>query len=452
MASNAAAAATVEVDGVECSRRAIVQAIRSVRHTDPVTGETLKGMRAVAAVCGVHSSTISRRLAAGGVLSSDAIGRDVEAALLHMLPGDSRRYAAHPVSGSVANVNPQAHPASSAAQQPAAAQPVQAQPVQAQPAAAQPQQRPSAPQPPKAQPDPIGDPLAATPLAALVRRIHKPLADARKAIEAGALDSVCGIRKAALVCRILGVLEREGWTRRDALGAAYYSAVVAKEPADMRLHVVEPFVSEFGYVPALPSLSRVIEDPTRPGEWLHPVVPFLAVLLREGIHVWTYGEAGAGKSRAIRDAARLLGRTNVVFPCHKHTHTDDALGGKELVNGATVDRLGPWPTAMQTGAVLTLEEPSKAHPGVLAVAHSMLEERELTLPNVTGSPVVTAVPGFVVAAADNAEAGRDPGRYVAVNQMDPAFLDRFAMVEVSSLPVSAELDIMARAYAAPEGR
>jgi len=465
------AAAIVTLRGIPCNRRAIVRGIRAVRFTDPTTGENLKGMRAVGAACGAHSSTISRRLAAGGILASDPTGTDIEAALCRMLPGDVSAYRAtsaatqqpqqqQPYVGARINPGPQPHPTPQQQRQRAQQQLQQQQQQpqqqyrQAQPQPQQPvqpvqpvqptyrQQRAAAQQQP---------PAGATGLDALTLqqfavRIHKPLADARKAIQSGALDSVCGLRKAALVCKISGVLERDGWARRDALAAAYYSAVVAKEPADQRLHVVEPFVAEFGFEPKLPTLDKVAEDPTRPGEWLHPVVPFLATLLREGIHVWLYGEAGVGKSRAARDAARLLQRTATTFACHKHTHTDDALGGKELEGGATVDRMGPWPTAMQGGHVLILEEPSKAHPGVLAVAHAMLEEGELHLPTAAGEATIHAAPGFACVAADNAEAGRDPGRYVAVNQMDPAFLDRFAMVEVGALPVAAELSIMLAAF------
>ena len=467
------AAAVVTLRGIPCNRRSIVRGIRGVRFTDPTTGENLKGMRAVGAACGAHSSTISRRLAAGGILASDATGIDIEAALCRMLPGDVSAYratsaaAAQPVQQSQpcphptrqqpygptptpqqiqqvqqhvgARINPGPQPQPTPQQQRQRAQQQPVQPVPVQPTYRQ--HRAAAQQPPAG-----ATGLDALTLQQFAARIHKPLADARKAIQSGALDSVCGLRKAALVCKISGVLERDGWARRDALAAAYYSAVVAKEPADQRLHVVEPFVAEFGFEPKLPTLSKVAEDPTRPGQWLHPVVPFLATLLREGIHVWLYGEAGVGKSRAARDAARLLQRTATTFACHKHTHTDDALGGKELEAGATVDRMGPWPTAMQGGHVLILEEPSKAHPGVLAVAHAMLEEGELHLPTAAGEATIHAAPGFACVAADNAEAGRDPGRYVAVNQMDPAFLDRFAMVEVGALPVAAELSIMLAAF------
>lgn len=427
--------ATVSIAGTLCDRRRVVRAMRHVEIADPNNpSRRLRGTYAIGALAGVHSSTVSRRLSAGGVLDSDPVGRAIECALLAHLPSTSggdlaRVYGAQP-SAQVAQVA-----------QPAVA-PIAAAPIATASAPSAPAVQPVAA--PTAQPSPGA--------AALLLRVRKPLLDARKAIQDGTLDSVCGIRKAALVARILGVLDAQGWAPNDALSAAYYTAVVAKEPADLRLHVVEPFVTEFGFEPKPPQSAALVRDPSDPSRWLHPCVPLLAALLRAGVHVWLYGEAGVGKSRAARDAARLVGRAAVTFACHKHTHTDDALGGKELRNGATVDRLGPWCVAMQAGAVLILEEPSKAHPGVLAAAHAMLEERELAVPSMldaSGAPlVVRAAPGFACVAADNAEAGRDPGRYVAVQQMDPAFLDRFAMLEVGPLPDAAELAIMQAAFAA----
>lgn len=433
MASDAAT--TIEVAGTLCSVEKLTAAIRDSVTVEAGPAGELTGQQAIAAVAGVHQSTVSRRLRAGGKLAHDATGRDIESAILTHLPNVAgadlaREYGAEPETAATAA---QSRPKGSTPAPNAAPAPK---------VATAPDDKPSPTR--KATKDP-------TRVSTLLQRIHKPIADVRAAIRDGSLDSVFGVRKAALVLQVFGALAGEGWKTRDALAAAWYVAVVAKEPADTRLHVVEPFVSEFGFDPEPPAAAdEALPAPDGEG-WLHPVVPLLAALLRRGIHVWLYGEAGHGKSRAARDAARLIGRESLAFACHKYVHTDDALGGKEIENGRTVDREGPWPYAMRRGAVLVLEEPSKAPAGVLAAAHSMLEEREVLLPaarSEDGSPrIVRAAPGFVAVACDNAEAGRDPGRYAAVNYMDPAFLDRWAMIEVGQLPERAELAIMRDALA-----
>lgn len=444
------ASSTIEIAGVLCDRKAVTLAIRrhaecaagSEHYRDYVganpsavaEGESLRGQHAIAALAGVNQSTVSRRLRSGGTLGRDGTGRAIESAILAQIPstggGDLRREygamkASQGSSGS-GNAGGSGSASQGASEREGASGSATAEPN-----------------------DELPPEDART---EIIQRLRQPIADVRGAIRDGTLDSVFGVRKAALVCQVFGALVRAGWSSDDALASAWYTGVVAKEPEDTRLHVVEPFVSEFGFDPEPPQVSdAALRHPSGDG-WLHPVVPLLAALLRAGVHVWLYGEAGCGKSRAARDAAELIGRSSVAFACHKHVHVSDALGGKELIDGNTVTRIGPWPHAMRQGSVLILEEPTKTSAGVLAAAHSMLEERELTLPFATGdgsAPLtVEARDGFAAVACDNAEAGRDPGRYAEVSYMDPAFLDRWCMLEVNALPDAAEEAIMQDALTA----
>lgn len=170
--------------------------------------------------------------------------------------------------------------------------------------------------------------------------------------------------------------------------------------------------------------------------------------------LWLGGPAGVGKTSFARELAAVLGR-----PFFRINHTRDTeaaalLGLTAPHKGSTRWIDGPLTKAVRMpGAVICLDEPSIAPPGVMALYHSLLE------PNGMGSLVLESgerVPlgrDSIVVACDNSTGwGDDSGRFAAVQQMNAAFMDRFgAVISLGWLDRAKESAMIAARSHAPRG-
>lgn len=144
------------------------------------------------------------------------------------------------------------------------------------------------------------------------------------------------------------------------------------------------------------------------------------------------GLTGNGKTLCVEQACAALGREYVRIQLSTTTDADDLIGGMRLVNGSTVFEKGPVIKAMESGAILLMDEMDRAS-NKLLVMMGVLEGKPVHIAK-TGEIVVPA-PGFnVIATANTKGRGSDSGHYTAATLMDEAFLERFVVTIDQSYP------------------
>jgi len=135
------------------------------------------------------------------------------------------------------------------------------------------------------------------------------------------------------------------------------------------------------------------------------------------------GLSGNGKTFMVEQACAQLGREYVRVQISPETDEDDLIGGFRLINGETVFQKGPVLKAMESGAVLLIDEIDRGTNKIMCL-QGVLEGKPVLVKK-TGE-VVSPANGFTVVATANTKGrGSDDGRYSAAGIIDDAFLERF---------------------------
>lgn len=135
------------------------------------------------------------------------------------------------------------------------------------------------------------------------------------------------------------------------------------------------------------------------------------------------GLSGNGKTFMVEQACAQLGREYVRVQISPETDEDDLLGGFRLINGETVFQKGPVLKAMESGAVLLIDEIDRGTNKIMCL-QGVLEGKPVLVKK-TGEVVSPAAGFTVVATANTKGRGSDDGRYSAAGIIDDAFLERF---------------------------
>ncbi len=145
----------------------------------------------------------------------------------------------------------------------------------------------------------------------------------------------------------------------------------------------------------------------------------LAIALNENLATIIVGEAGTGKTSAIKQLAFLRQQPYVRVNMTGFTTPDELIGSKSVKEGKTYFENGIITDAMQRGALLVIDEVNATSPDCLFILHGLLDEdKRITLPN---GDIITPHENFRVFATCNPD-------YEGTKSMNKAFLDRFPIV------------------------
>ena len=163
----------------------------------------------------------------------------------------------------------------------------------------------------------------------------------------------------------------------------------------------------------------------------------VATIIKSNMFYPTYitGLSGNGKTVMTEQACAKLGREYIRINITEETDDDDLLGGFRLIDGETVFAKGPVIKAMETGAVLLLDELDRATNKIMCL-QSIMEGKPVILKK-TGETIAPA-PGFTVFATGNTKgSGAEDARFTGARILDDAFLERFTIVIEQPFPTAA---------------
>src|SRR5210317_516981 len=139
--------------------------------------------------------------------------------------------------------------------------------------------------------------------------------------------------------------------------------------------------------------------------------------------MYVAGLSGNGKTMMIEQACAMSKREYVRVQITPETDEDDLIGGFCLLNGETVFAKGPVIKAMESGAILLIDEIDRGSNKLMAL-QGVLEGKPVLIKK-TGE-VIQPAPGFnVIATANTKGKGDEAGRFIAATIIDEAFLERF---------------------------
>ncbi len=163
-----------------------------------------------------------------------------------------------------------------------------------------------------------------------------------------------------------------------------------------------------------------------------------------GDAMWLGGPYGSGKTSLITQTLARLNWPTITFSWHARREFADLVGHMGIRDGQTVFQHGPLALAMIHGYALVINEIDRGHPGELIGLNDVLEGQPLVIPE-TGEVIRPAETFRLFVTANSMGSGDDTGLFAgSVNQLDPAFLDRFRALHVDYPPVQVEDDIIAR--------
>ncbi len=145
------------------------------------------------------------------------------------------------------------------------------------------------------------------------------------------------------------------------------------------------------------------------------------------------GESGTGKNEMVSQVCAELKRPMVRVSITRDTKEDHLIGSKTMVDGNIVYEEGPVKWCAENGAILLLDEISLADPNEIMVLQNVLEGEPFFVKS--ANEMVFPKPGFCVIATDNTKGrGNSNGKYIGVNMLNDAFLERFQMTMVQDYP------------------
>ena len=169
---------------------------------------------------------------------------------------------------------------------------------------------------------------------------------------------------------------------------------------------------------------------------------FLIRSAMRGKNVMMTGPAGCGKTMAAKSLTNCLNRPEYYFNLGATQDPRATLIGNTHFNkeDGTFFSEALFVKAIQTkGAVILLDELSRAHPEAHNILMTVLDEgqRYLRLDEADGAPTIKVAEGVTFVATANIG-----NEYTATRVMDRALLDRFIIVEMDVLGMDEECDLL----------
>ena len=136
------------------------------------------------------------------------------------------------------------------------------------------------------------------------------------------------------------------------------------------------------------------------------------------------GLSGNGKTFMVEQACARMKREYIRIQINPETDEDAIVGGFRLLDGETVFQKGPLVKAMESGAILLVDEIDRASNKAIFSLLGALEGKPILLTKI--GEVVHPQPGFnIIATANTKGRGSETGQYAAAQVIDDAFLERF---------------------------
>jgi nitric oxide reductase NorQ protein len=167
---------------------------------------------------------------------------------------------------------------------------------------------------------------------------------------------------------------------------------------------------------------------------------------KRGKNIMMTGPAGCGKTMAAKSVAEVLDKPSFYFNLGATQDPRSTLIGNTHFNtkDGTLFSEALFVKAIQTeGAVILLDELSRAHPDAHNILMTVLDEgqRYLRLDEADGSPTIKVAPNVTFIATANIG-----NEYTATRVMDRALLDRFIIVEMDVLDKEGEISLLTYLY------
>jgi hypothetical protein len=152
--------------------------------------------------------------------------------------------------------------------------------------------------------------------------------------------------------------------------------------------------------------------------------------------VFITGLSGNGKTMMVEQACANTNRELVRVNITIETDEDDLFGGFRLVNGETKWFDGPVTKAMESGAILLLDEVDLASNRIMCL-QPVLEGKPLYLKKV--GRMVHPKAGFnIIATANTKGQGDNAGKFIGTNVLNEAFLERFSLTFEQPYPTKSQ--------------
>jgi hypothetical protein len=177
--------------------------------------------------------------------------------------------------------------------------------------------------------------------------------------------------------------------------------------------------------------SLTVETPTGDvvGEvegLVHSKFEDLLQLITIGLHVLLIGDAGTGKTHAVKQAAAALGLELEIFRGNKHATADDLFGFVSVTDGDYIP--GPAYHAVKHGKILYVDEFDVCRPSFIKGANNLTDNSDyVQFPN--GEQVRKHEDFMLVGSANTVGQGATSSYTGASGQLDASSLDRLTFLE-----------------------
>ena len=173
---------------------------------------------------------------------------------------------------------------------------------------------------------------------------------------------------------------------------------------------------------------------------------FLVRSAMRGKNIMMTGPAGCGKTMAAKALTNSLNRPHFYFNLGATQDPRATLIGNTHFNkeSGTFFSEALFVKAIQTeGAIILLDELSRAHPEAHNILMTVLDEgqRYLRLDEADGAPTIKVAKDVTFVATANIG-----NEYTATRVMDRALLDRFIIVEMDVLGMDEEVDLLSMLF------